>query len=937
MFKIKNRKIFNMFFKAGLCIFTLLFTLSYYSISVKAELHLYGNGSRENPYEINTVQDLIYFQQEVNSGNTFIGCYVEQNCDIDFSLLKEYKFSPIGNVANGTYFAGTYNGKGHYISNLVISENDDAALFGAVSGTIENLGIESGIIQSSNYAGGIAAHSVGYNALIINCYNKADIYGLKAAGIAIPFDGSIINCWNMGSCITPDQHLGIITDCSSSQIIYSYSIDKVCGEEFYGQYDYTDIISPNTDSKNLSLTLNNNLEKCIKYRIISSEDAVFWHDDNGLCFNTDLDSYSFNNTYNVNEMGTKKSPITIKTIEDLIVFRFAVDYGITYTDTYFLQTNDIDADSVMWNPIGSISKQKVFSGYYNGGGNQINNLKIQGEYVGFFECLEGDVYNLYIADSEMHGEYVGGIAYMSYGHPKIYNCCVTGVLSANHLGGGIAYELSGGEIMNCWTLLESENMYGICARFLTSVKKCFSNITPMKNNATGQNAKEILIEKINNSNFADILNYNLITNVSIPLENVIPWKYNAESNKISFYDYLFPIAYLCLVWIRIRKKVCCAIFILLIGVIYVYYKKTNKTPHTKIECRNGFIDLLRILFCLCIMVLHWGQWVGDTDLYAPCGYIGVQFFFMVSGYYIAAEIAILESEHPKSMDLAKETKTVFFKKWKKIVPYFLVAAAISIIIVSIFNHPGKAQLQENLRLYIFEVLMLQMAGFPTYAIMGTEWYLSAFFLVLPLLYPIIRNHRKMYTQVIAPIVFILLMGYSAYNYGNYTSPASWTGLCFEGILRAIACLSAGCVCYEVSAFISSCKVWERRERIILTVAELGIWFMVFYEIFTAKSFSYMDFIITLFILCGLCLTFSGVTYSKKIFSGYYTTIAAKMSIPLFLCHGYLLVFLPKYLENCNKYYSLGVFLIWALITSLADLFIVRCMKKYFKRHKKSRL
>lgn len=930
---------FKKFFKAGLYIFAFLFILLYHSISVKAELHLYGNGSRENPYEINTVQDLIYFQQEVNSGNTFIGCYVEQNCDIDFSLLREFKFSPIGNITNGTYFAGTYNGNGHYISNLVISENDDAALFGAVSGTIENLGIESGTIQSSNCAGGIAAHSVGNNALIINCYNKADIYGLTAAGIAISFDGSIINCWNIGSCITPDQHLGIIADCSSSQIMYAYSTDKVCGEEFYGQCDYADIISPNTDNKDLSLILNSNLEKCIKFRIISSEDAVFWHDDNGLCFNTDLNSYSFNNTYNGNEMGTKKSPITINTIEDLIVFRFAVDYGITYADTHFLQTNDIDAGSVMWNPIGSIPNQKVFSGYYNGGGNQIKNLKIQGAYAGFFECLGGDVYNLYIAGSEMHGEYVGGIAYMSYGHPQIYNCCVTGTLHANYSGGGIAYDFSAGRIMNCWTLIKPENnMYGICAGSADKIMDCFSNTPSVhKMDDIRQNSGQISEQEICSANFVQQLNINLITNISIPLEKVMPWKYIPDSNEVSFYDCLFPILFLCSVWINNRRKICFIILILLIGVIYLYYKNFNRTPHIKNERRNGCIDFLRILFCLCIMLLHWGQWVGDTDLYAPCGYIGVQFFFMVSGYYIAAEIAILESNHPKSMDLAKETKTVFFKKWKKIVPYFLVAAAISIIIVSIFNHPGKAQLQENLRLYIFEVLMLQMAGFPTYAIMGTEWYLSAFFLVLPLLYPIIRNHRKMYTQIIAPIVFILLMGYSAYNYGNYTSPASWTGLCFEGILRAIACLSAGCVCYEVSAFISSCKVWKKRERVILTVAELGIWFMVFYEIFTAKSFSYMDFIITLFILCGLCLTFSGVTYSKKIFSGYYTTIAAKMSIPLFLCHGYLLVFLPKYLENYNKYYSLGVFLIWALITSLADLFIVRCMKKYFKRHKKSRL
>lgn len=918
----------------GLIIF-FLSIIHFNLIPAKAESRLYGEGSREIPYEINTPEDLIILQQEVNSGNTFAGCYIIQKHNIDFSMLEEYNFNPIGNIANGTYFAGIYNGNGHYISNLKITSNEDAALFGAVAGTIENLGIESGSILSPNYSAGIAVHAVGNTALIINCYNKAEIHGSKAGGITVAFNGHIINCWNTGKCITPSSSKGKITESSYGQMLYVYSTDEIYGEEYYGQDDYSETISSNTNWEDLSKKLNSNLNNCVRFGLIPYEDAIFWNVSDQLCFNIDAnDNNILKTTHKNKEEGTKKSPITIASLEDLIFFRFAVDYGITYSGTYFLQTNDIDASSILWEPIGSVSEQKIFSGYYNGNGKKIENLNVQKEYSSLFECLSGSVYNLYVANSAMQGKYVGGITYTAYGYPKIYNCCVTGTFSPHYLGGGIACELGNGEIMNCWTIIESEkSMYGICAGSSNMVKDCFSNINPLlKPDIIGQNIYEVSPKDIESMAFTELLNNNLISNINIPLENIIPWKYNAENNEIAYRNCQFPLLFLCFIWVKFHQKTALIILIILFGIIYTFYRKSKiyKKTNKENNIRNGFIDTLRILFCFCIMLLHWGQFVGDTSLYAPCGYIGVSFFFMVSGYYLTKKITLEEIKSEKSKDLASETRLYVLKKWSKIFPYFLVAAIISIIMVSIFSGARGTQLKNNLQLYIFEVLMLQMAGFPTYAIMGTEWYLSALFLTLLFLYPIIRNNRKMYTHIAAPLLFIFLTGYSAHQYGNFTSTASWTGLCYEGILRAIACLSAGSVCYEISTFISICRNWTKCGKSILTIVELGIWARVFYSIFTEKSFSYNDFIITLLIFCGLCLTFSEVSYSKTIFNGYCTTIAAQMSIPLFLCHGYLLIFLPRLLENCNKYISVAIFLICALITSLVDFLIVECIKRIYK-------
>ena len=48
------------------------------------------------------------------------------------------------------------------------------------------------------------------------------------------------------------------------------------------------------------------------------------------------------------------------------------------------------------------------------------------------------------------------------------------------------------------------------------------------------------------------------------------------------------------------------------------------------KMRNGNIELLRFLFCADIVLYHAG--------FLPRGYVGVEFFFMVTGFFLADKI-----------------------------------------------------------------------------------------------------------------------------------------------------------------------------------------------------------------------------------------------------------------------------------------------------------
>lgn len=164
---------------------------------------LTGEGSAANPYEIPDLETLCVFRDLVNRGYGFIGEWVRQTADIDLATVENWK--PIGVFDSYRYFDGVYDGAGHVIRNLTITGTDNVGFFGVLSGTVMNLGIESGSI-TGGCVGAITSHSDGgADVRILNCYNGADVYGAVRAGGIVDnlVNGKVINCANYGT-ITSD-------------------------------------------------------------------------------------------------------------------------------------------------------------------------------------------------------------------------------------------------------------------------------------------------------------------------------------------------------------------------------------------------------------------------------------------------------------------------------------------------------------------------------------------------------------------------------------------------------------------------------------------------------------------------------------------------------------------------------------------------------------
>ena len=146
-----------------------------------------GSGTQADPYQIGSVEELIFFRDSVNAGETKYnapGVYVVLTADIDLAGI-DWSVN-IGDDCNAT-FDGIFDGKNHTIKNLTSTETAQkgdgyicTGLFGAIYGSaqIKNLIIENVNINVGNYTGNNVGAVVGF----VYSANGAVIENVKVIG-----------------------------------------------------------------------------------------------------------------------------------------------------------------------------------------------------------------------------------------------------------------------------------------------------------------------------------------------------------------------------------------------------------------------------------------------------------------------------------------------------------------------------------------------------------------------------------------------------------------------------------------------------------------------------------------------------------------------------------------------------------------------------------
>ncbi len=136
-----------------------------------------GSGTQTAPYQIGSGAELAWLANAVNNASSVTKLYVELTDDID---LGGQPWTPIGKDFHE--FSGTFDGGGHVVEGLKVSNAADAGLFGVAKGAaIKNLVVRGSVTGTDN-AAGILAKAKSEACTIENCGNEAAVTVAKSGG-----------------------------------------------------------------------------------------------------------------------------------------------------------------------------------------------------------------------------------------------------------------------------------------------------------------------------------------------------------------------------------------------------------------------------------------------------------------------------------------------------------------------------------------------------------------------------------------------------------------------------------------------------------------------------------------------------------------------------------------------------------------------------------
>lgn len=352
--------------------------------------------------------------------------------------------------------------------------------------------------------------------------------------------------------------------------------------------------------------------------------------------------------------------------------------------------------------------------------------------------------------------------------------------------------------------------------------------------------------------------------------------------------------------------------------------------------RNGIISFWKFLFSVMIVLFHGKRFSNGNDfLLFEGGYIGVEFFFVVSGVFLAA--SIVKTWDKDNSNLGKDTLIFIWKKFTSFFPYMIIAYVLFSLFYILTNDMPIYKIVSS----IWEIILLQKVGLNYYPVNSPTWYLSSMLLSMFIIYPLMRKFKMNYIYFIAPMLILLCLGLMSNELQGFNHVATWVSFTSHGNIRAFTELNIGILIYFISNKLKQIN-FTKLSKFILTIVEISCLALPFFiTTFIDKSYRY-DYVMLLMISIGICIAISNITIEKDILNNKLVYYFEKLSLPLYLFHFFVL----KVLQKCFIIFSLSfsystklaLYLGATLIISMIILKIVESLRdKNFYINKLKRL
>ena len=331
--------------------------------------------------------------------------------------------------------------------------------------------------------------------------------------------------------------------------------------------------------------------------------------------------------------------------------------------------------------------------------------------------------------------------------------------------------------------------------------------------------------------------------------------------------------------------------------------------------RNAVVDLLRMVFAFIIVLHH--LWI-QAD-FRICGYLAVDFFFLVSGYMVIMSCR-------RNQENGKEIGTIRYcaHKFMSFLPYLIFAEVVAGIIsgaVSFDKYDDFPRACEAVWDHLKNILCLSMLNFYRGDV---TWYLSALMISTAILYPIIRRSKVVFPRFVAPVIGVVLVILILVETGRINAPSTiMYGFVKTGLVRGLGEMCLGIFAFELIGMTK--RFSFNKENIVFGIIEIGCYLAVLICIFAINpgkvNREVFEFLMVVLLFVALTITLSNrsITYEwvqKWPWACNNSTVLATGSLLIYLNHTYLIEFWNQWGSGDGIGKDLFV-IIFAILMSIA--------------------
>lgn len=248
--------------------------------------------------------------------------------------------------------------------------------------------------------------------------------------------------------------------------------------------------------------------------------------------------------------------------------------------------------------------------------------------------------------------------------------------------------------------------------------------------------------------------------------------------------------------------------------------------------RNSGVEFLRFVFCLIIVNYHfYSHFLKRLDFpnFFARGYMGDEFFFMISGFFLA-RAALQTGEKPALWNLGQLSRRI-----KKIaIPYYItwVFCFFGVRFTRALTGGVNKSILIDAANSIYELLFLEMFGFEKGLYSNdVSWFFSALLIVTFILGFLVARFNKSFVLYGAPLIALFSYGILSLNFDLLHNPYVLIPNTFflKGFVRALAAVCVG-ICLNgivdskaFSGFAQTGKVGILR---LVRAADLLLWALI---------------------------------------------------------------------------------------------------------------